>query len=208
MPNRNLDPGARMDIAHDADPYLQPNTALRNRLARLAWGLVEATLFRWSPRPCHAWRAWLLRRFGGRLGPHSRIYPRARIWAPWNLECEDVVAIADEAIVYNPARITLGSHAIISQQAYLCGATHDYTDPGFPMVSAPIVVGRYAWIGARATVQSGVTVGEGAILGLGAIATRDLDPWTVYAGIPARAVKKRPRIGPVTPPPAARRASA
>lgn len=182
-----------MDITHRADPYLRPSTGLANRCGRFIWGFVQATLFRWSPRPCHAWRATLLRLFGARIGPHCHIYPGARIWAPWHLVCEDVVAIADEAIVYNPATVTLGSHAIVSQQAYLCGATHDYDDPAFPMTWAPITIGRYAWICARATVQSGVTVGDGAILGLGAVATRDLEAWSIYAGIPARKVKLRAR---------------
>jgi putative colanic acid biosynthesis acetyltransferase WcaF len=141
----------------------------------------------------HAWRSALLRIFGASIGENCHIYPGARIWAPWNLVCEDVVAVADGAEIYNPCRITLGSHCIVSQHAYLCGASHDYNDPAFPMIWAPITIGAYAWIGARATVQMGVTVGDGAILGLGAIATRDLEPWSINAGIPARKIKARPK---------------
>jgi putative colanic acid biosynthesis acetyltransferase WcaF len=176
------------------DPFLVANTDLSDRLARGLWRVAYVLLFRFSPRPLHAWRALVLRMFGARLGPKCRIYPKVRIWAPWNLECEDVVAIADEAVIYNPQTVRLGSHSIVSEQAYLCGATHDYTDPSFRMISAPIVVGPYAWICARAAVQMGVTIGEGAILGLGSIATADLDAWTVYVGAPARKVKSRPRI--------------
>lgn len=176
------------------DPYLEPNTTVGNRVARALWQVVYLALFRPSPRPMHRWRAMLLRLFGARIGGNPRIYPRARIWAPWNLECEDVVAVADEAVIYNPAPVRLGSHSIVSEQAYLCGATHDYRNPAFPMVWAPIAVGRYAWICARASVQMGVTVGEGAILGLGAVATADLEPWSVYAGVPARRVGARPRL--------------
>jgi putative colanic acid biosynthesis acetyltransferase WcaF len=182
-----------MEITSNADPYLKPAFSLRNRVMRMLWNVVQATLFRFSPRPLHAWRAWLLRCFGARLGPGCHIYPRARIWAPWNLVCERVVCIGDEAIVYNPGRLYLGSHVIVSQQAYLCGATHDYRDPAFPMIWAPITIGRYAWICARATVQSGVTVGEGAVLGLGSVTARNLEPWTVYAGVPAQKIKTRPR---------------
>ena len=176
------------------DPFLRPNTSLRNRLGRFAWGIAYLLLFRPSPRPFHAWRAFLLRCFGAKLGPDCHIYPRAKVWAPWNLFCEDAVAIADDAEIYNPAPVTLRSHCIVSQRAYLCGASHDYNDPAFPMVWMPITVGRYAWIGARAVVQMGVTVGDGAILGLGAIATCDLEPWTVYAGVPARKIKERVRL--------------
>jgi putative colanic acid biosynthesis acetyltransferase WcaF len=156
--------------------------------------LVYVLLFRCSPRPFHAWRAALLRLFGARLGPHCHIYPKARIWAPWNLECADAVAIADDAIVYNAAYVRIESHALISQEAFLCGASHDYRRADFPMVQAPISIGAYAWVCARATVLMGVTVGQGAILGLGAIATHDLQSWTIYAGNPATALGVRPRI--------------
>jgi putative colanic acid biosynthesis acetyltransferase WcaF len=178
------------------DPYLRPNTTLRSKIGRSAWGFVYLTLFRLSPRPLHAWRAFLLRLFGARIGRHAKIYPSARIWAPWNLECDDVVAIGDHAIVYNAATIRLGSHSIVSEQAYLCAATHDYTDPGFPMISAPITIEAYAWVCARASVQMGITVREGAILALGAVATDDLEPWSIYAGAPARRIKARPRLTP------------
>lgn len=173
------------------DPYLAPAFPMRNRLLRFAWGIVHALLFRPSPRPMHAWRAFLLRCFGASIGQECHIYPSATIWAPWNLSCGDVVAIADGAIIYNPGRIVLGSHATISQEAYLCGATHDYELPEFPLVFSEISVAPFAWICARATVQPGVSVGEGAVLALGSVATRDLEPWSVYAGIPARKIKNR-----------------
>jgi putative colanic acid biosynthesis acetyltransferase WcaF len=175
-------------------PYRHLNTSLVNRIGRAIWGLAWLGLFRPTPRPFHRWRAALLRTFGARLGRNCHIYAGARIWAPWNLVCGDGVAIADGAEVYNPGKVTLGDYAVISQQAYLCGASHDYGDPAFPMIVAPIRIGPYAWIGSRATVQMGVTVGEGAVLALGAIATRHLDPWAVYGGIPALRIKTRPRL--------------
>jgi putative colanic acid biosynthesis acetyltransferase WcaF len=178
----------------NTDPYLMPAFPPGNRVLRAMWGVVYSLLFRTSPRPCHRWRAFLLRCFGAKLGTDVKIYPRASIWAPWNLVCADTVAIADEAIIYNPSVITLGSHSIISQQAYLCGATHDYDDPDFPLISFPISIGEYAWVCARASVQPGVRLGEGSILALGSVASRDLEPWTVYGGIPARPIKARKNI--------------
>lgn len=171
--------------------YLLDGFSFQNKSLRFVWGVVYVALFRLSPRPFHAWRAFLLRCFGAKLGRNCHIYPRARIWAPWNLTCGDVVAVADEAIIYNPKPVQLGSHSTISQQAYLCGAAHDANHPAFPLVVAQINVGAYAWICARATVQMGVQVGEGAVLGLGGVATKDLDPWSVYVGVPARKIKDR-----------------
>jgi putative colanic acid biosynthesis acetyltransferase WcaF len=87
--------------------------------------------------------------------------------------------------------MTFGSHSILSQDAYICGATHDYDDPAFPLLAYAMTVGPYAWICARASVAPGVNVGEGSVLGLGSVATKDLVPWTVYAGSPAVKVKDR-----------------
>lgn len=175
----------------DRDPYKLPAFSLGNRALRFLWGIVYALCFRITPRPMHAWRAAILRAFGAQLGEAVHIYPTAKIWAPWNLICDESATIGEDAIVYNPKLVRLGSHAIVSQYAYLCGATHDYQDPAFPLTAYEINLGAYSWICARATVQPGVTVGDGAVLALGSVATRDLQPWTVYGGIPARPLKKR-----------------
>jgi putative colanic acid biosynthesis acetyltransferase WcaF len=151
-------------------------------------------LFRLSPSALHAWRIWLLRVFGADIGRDCRISPSVKIFAPWNLICEDLVQIEDDVDIYNPGATWLGTHCCISRGALLCGATLDYASFEPRRVSAPIAIGRYAWIGARASVTMGVSVGNGAILGLGSIATRDLEPWIVYAGVPARPIRPRPRV--------------
>lgn len=173
------------------DPYLRPAFSIRNRVARMLWAVVYVLLFRPSPRVCHSWRRLLLRAFGCVLANNVHIYPAARIWAPWNLICDDSSSIADEAIIYNPEIVHLRSHAIVSQQAYICGATHDYEDPAFPLRAYPIRLGAYSWVCARATVQPGVCLGDGAVLALGSVAAKDLAPWTVYGGVPAKAIKTR-----------------
>lgn len=175
------------------DPMNQPAFSVRNRAARLTWNLCCAVFFRLSPRPAFAWRAWLLRLFGARMGSTCKFYPRARIWAPWNLICGDLVAVGDDAELYNPSPLTMGSYCVVSQGAYLCGATHEYNDPAFRLVHFPMRLGPYSWICARATVNPGVNVGAGAILALGSVATRDLEPFGIYAGIPARKVRQRLR---------------
>jgi putative colanic acid biosynthesis acetyltransferase WcaF len=174
-----------------ADPYLRPAFSLRDRLRRLVWNVCSAIFYRMSPRPLHSWRSFLLRAFGATMGPNCHFYPGSKVWAPWNLICADQVTAGDGAEIYNPAPVTLGSHAILSQEAYVCSATHDYDDPAFPLIAYAMNIGAYAWICARACVAPGVNVGEGAVLGLGSVATRHLEPWTVYAGNPAVRVKDR-----------------
>ncbi len=158
--------------------------------------LYTRPAFSLGNRPFHAWRAMLLRAFGATLGPDCHFYPGSKVWAPWNLFCADHVAAGDGVEIYNPSPMHFDSHVILSQDCYLCGATHDYNDPAFPLVSYRMHFEQYAWICARASVGPGVHVGEGAVLGLGAIATRDLKPWTVYGGNPAVALRERNRTIP------------
>jgi len=181
------------------DAYTRASFPLSNRLRRLVWNITWLLLFRPSPRPFHAWRAMLLRLFGAQIGPDCHFYPSCKVWAPWNLVCADHVAVGDGAEIYNPATIQLDSHVILSQDCFLCGATHDYDDPEFPLLAYRMHVERYAWICARAVVGPRVHVGEGTVVGLGAVATRDLKPWTVYGGNPATALRERPRTIPEEP---------
>ncbi len=176
-----------------ADPYLRPAFSLGTRLRRATWNAVWLLLYRPSPRPLHAWRSMLLRLFGATMGPNCHFYPGSKVWAPWNLICAEQVTAANGAEIYNPAPVTMGSHAILSQHAFLCGATHDYDDPNFPLIAFAMSIGSYAWVCARASVAPGVNLGNGAVLGLGSVATRDLKPWTIYAGVPAVEIKARRR---------------
>ncbi|HLY43607.1 MAG TPA: hypothetical protein VKR52_20505 [Terracidiphilus sp.] len=188
-----LSPSRTASVDAVSDPYLGPAYSLGHRTKRMMWSICWLLLYRISPRPLHAWRAMLLRAFGATLGPNCHFYPGSRVWAPWNLHCADLVAVADGAEIYNAAPVALGSHAIVSQGAYLCTATHNVDDPAFPLVAFPMNIGAYAWVCARACVGPGVHVGEGAVLGLGSVATRDLEAWGVYAGAPAVKIRERRR---------------
>jgi putative colanic acid biosynthesis acetyltransferase WcaF len=168
-----------------------PSFSLRNRLARAAWNLARVLFFRFSPRPLHAWRAFLLRCFGARLGRGCHIYPGAEIWAPWNLVCGDEVGVADRAILYNQAAITLGNRVVISQGAHLCTGTHNYNSPDFELFAFPITIQAGAWLCAEAFVHPGVTIGEGAVIGARAVVTRDMPAWMVCAGHPCEPMKPR-----------------
>ena len=176
------------------DPYDGPAFPAQDRLRRVMWNVCWALFYRLSPRPMHAWRAMLLRAFGAKLGSNCYFYPGSKVWAPWNLVGADRVTVGDGSEIYNPAPMRFGSHAIVSQGAYLCGATHDFDDPAFPLLAFAMEIGAYAWICARASVAPGVNVGDGAVLGLASVATRDLEPWSVYAGVPAVKVKERERV--------------
>lgn len=85
----------------------------------------------------------------------------------------------------------MGSKVVVSQGAYLCTASHDITNPLNPLITATIRVNSFSWIAADAFVGMGVTVGEGAVVGARAAVFKDVEPWTVVGGNPAKFIKKR-----------------
>ena len=179
-----MSPGA--DISRAPSPHSR-----KNRAMRVLWGVVWAVLFRTSPRPLHRWRNLLLRLFGARIDPRARVYPRAKVWAPWNLEMGAYATIADDVDCYCVETIRIGAHSVISQYSYLCGATHDFELARRPLVPMPIVIGDSCWIAADVFVGPGVTIGEGTVVGARSSVFGDLPAWSVCVGSPAAAVRER-----------------
>ena len=168
--------------------------SLWNRLGRALWNACWLVFCRWTPPGVgafYAWRNFWLRVFGAKLGSRVHVYPSARIWQPWNLAAGDGACIAAGAECYCADAITLGKGAIVSQNAYLCTASHDIALETFDLKTAPVSVGANAWVASRAIVLPGVTLGEGAVVAAGAVVTKDVDPWTVVGGNPAKFIKKR-----------------
>jgi putative colanic acid biosynthesis acetyltransferase WcaF len=173
------------------DTFTGPSFSLKNRIGRAMWGIVSAVFFRLSPRPFHAWRSFILRCFGAKIGRGVHVYPNAKIWAPWNLDLADESGVANGAILYSMAKITIGRRAVISQGAHICAGTHDYTRPGSPLVAIPITIGELAWVAAEAFVHPGVTIGDGCVIGARSVVTKDMPAWTVCAGHPCKPLKER-----------------
>ncbi|TKD65536.1 putative colanic acid biosynthesis acetyltransferase [Flavobacterium sp. ASW18X] len=176
---------------HNTDTYTGASFSLQNRVLRLVWNLCYLILFKYSPRPFHAWRSFVLRLFGAKLGKNVHIYPKVQIWAPWNLVIGNDVGVANGVDLYSQGLITLEDRVIISQRSYLCTGTHDYTKKGHPLYTQPITVKKNAWVAAECFVGPGVTIGEGAVLGSRAAAYKDVAPWTIVGGNPAKYIKDR-----------------
>jgi putative colanic acid biosynthesis acetyltransferase WcaF len=168
-----------------------PTYPLSHRVFRACWNLTWLLLASWTPVPLRGWRLFLLRLFGAKVTPTANVYGGARVWYPPNLELGANATIGARVYVYSAAKIIVGDHAIVSPGAFLCTAGHDIEDPHFQTVAAPITIGARAWVASEAFVGPGVTIGEGAVLGARGCAFRDLEPWTVYAGNPARELKRR-----------------
>lgn len=179
------DPELNVDACRRATPY-----SSREYIGRILWSLAFP-LFRLSPRPFFAWRRLLLRVFGATVGKDSNIYPSARIYLPWNLTIGKQASIGEWVLIYNLGPVSIGDRATVSHRAHLCAGTHDYRDSEMPLLRLPVDVGADAWVCADAFVGPGCRIGNGAVVGAAAVVTRDVSPWTVVAGNPAREIARR-----------------
>ncbi len=177
-------------------PYLGQNcTTPYSRaelLRRWLWLVVQSTLFRWSPRPWHGFRAALLRGFGADISGPVVIFPTAKIVFPHQLILAPRSMVGPHVNLYNLAPIRLETGANVSQHCHLCAGTHDFTRWAMPLLAKPIVIGRNAWLGADVFVGPGVTVGELCVVGARSVVMKDLPPRKVCAGSPCRPLRDRP----------------
>ena len=163
----------------------------REVLLRMLWAIIQATLFRWSPRPLHGFRAGLLRLFGATIAGPVVLFPTARVTFPWKLTLAPRSMVGPRVILYNLAPIRLEYGANLSQHVHLCAGSHDFTHWSMPLVTAPIVIGRNAWLGADVFVGPGVTVGELSVVGARSVVVHDLPAGKICVGSPCRPVRDR-----------------
>jgi putative colanic acid biosynthesis acetyltransferase WcaF len=175
------------------DIHLHKNAPdFRNKLARFVWNISWFFLARPIPRRMlNGWKIFLLRSFGAKVHRSAVVYSNARIYMPWNLEMGEFAILGAEVDCYNVDRIKIGANAMISQKAYLCTASHSITESDMPLITSPITIGEQTWIAADSFIGMGVTVGQGAVVGARSSVYKDVEPWTVVGGNPARFIKYR-----------------
>ena len=86
------------------DSYKDSSFSLANRMMRLLWNLVYVLLFQYSPKPFHKWRSLILKIFGAEVGHGAHIYPKVKIWAPWNIIFGAECGVANGAILYSQGK--------------------------------------------------------------------------------------------------------
>lgn len=164
----------------------------RHQIVRFFWGLVWGIFARPLPKSVGSgWKRLLLRLFGAKIDKTAVVYSTARIYYPANLIMQEYSCLDSYVNCYNVAPVVIGPHATISQGAFLCTASHDISDPKHGLVSSPIKIEGQVWVAAEAFIGMGTVIGEGAVVGARAVVFKDVAPWTVVGGNPARVIKER-----------------
>lgn len=122
----------------------------------------------------------------------------------WNIELGDRVKFNSGCWVNGFGGLVFEDDANIGPGTMIHTANHRTDDPDTPLAhqgweSRPVRIGRDAWVGMACVVLPGVTIGEGAIVGAGSVVVKDVEPFTVVAGSPAKFIKRRFPDGPAGP---------
>ena len=161
-------------------------------LKRMLWYYTSALVFRSVLLPVSAIKVFLLRLFGSTIGKGVVIKPGVNIKYPWLLSIGDNTWLGEAVWIDNVAQVSVGSNVCISQGAILQTGSHNYKKAAFDLITGSIILEDGVWIGCRVVVNQGITVASHAVLTSGSVATKNLEPYTVYQGNPAVAV--RPRV--------------
>jgi acetyltransferase-like isoleucine patch superfamily enzyme len=163
------------------------------RLLNYATNHVVSSIPSYSVR--HAW----YRALGMSLGPRSGIHLGCYIWfyGPRQLrrtvlEIGENTRINRDCCLDARGSLTIGDHVSVSPEVVILTTGHQWRSPDFALESRPVVIGDHVWIGMRATILPGTTIGRGAVVAAGAVASGDIPPLSVVAGVPARVVSSRP----------------
>lgn len=154
----------------------------------VCWWVVRSLIFApWFPVPS-GFKVFALRLFGAKVGRGTVIRSRVNITFPWRFECGERVWIGDEVLILSLARVSIGSDVCISQRAFMCTGSHDFSKDSFDLQTRPIIIGDGCWVGAASFVGPGVVFGRGSRCLAGAVVVADVPEGASAGGVPARPI--------------------
>lgn len=160
-------------------------------LKRTIWFLVNAWFLQNPANPSSRLKIALLRLFGAKIGKGVIIKPSANIKSPWFIEIGDYCMIGERVWIDSLAPVRIGNSVCISQDVYFCCGNHDWSDPAFGKSVRPITVEEGVWVATRATILPGVTLKSHSVIAACSMVNHDTEPYTIYAGSPAKPIRKR-----------------
>ncbi len=144
--------------------------------------------------PSHTLRlGWYRRVMAFEIGDRSFIFMGARFDCRSGFFLGHHSVINERCRLDNRGTLRIGSNVSISSEVCILTADHDPQSESFAGRNRPVEIANYVFIGTRAMILPGCTIGRGAIVAAGSVVTRDVEPFTVVAGNPAKPVGQRPQ---------------
>ncbi len=141
--------------------------------------------------PAHTIRQAWLRACGMRIGKQVALMRGAIIIRPDQISIGSNCIIGFNCFLGGEGGIQIGNNVNLASFCTILGGYHDINDPTFRSVLNPVIVDDYVWIATRATITGGVRIGRGAVVAAGAVVTRDVPPFYVVGGVPAKKIGER-----------------
>jgi len=141
--------------------------------------------------PCHHLRRFFYRVAGIKIGKGSTIHMGARFYDPRNISIGEDSIIGEGVVLDGRDKLSIGNHVDIASEVMIYNSEHDVNDPNFLAKNAPVTIEDYVFIGPRAIILPGVRIEKGAVVAAGAIVTKDVPPFSIAGGIPAKIIGER-----------------
>lgn len=167
---------------------------LKKSIINLLQSMARYNLFLISYIPSHHIRIAIYRHvFKMKIGKRVVIYYGAELRDPWNIHIGDGSIIGDKALLDGRSGLYVGKNVNFSTGVSVYTMQHDVDDSNFGIgyEGKPVYINDHAWISSRVIVLPGVTVGEGGVAAAGAIVTKDIPPFEVWGGVPAKKLRNR-----------------
>ncbi len=173
------------------DPYTS-SWSLKEVLGIRLWQIVWLLFFRTSPKLFgRYWRVFLLKLFGAKLTWDVFLYSSSKVYVPWLLKMKSRSCLGPNTEIYNLGPVEIEERVTISQYSYICNGTHDFSNSRSPLLVGYIKIHNDVFVGARSFIMPGVEIGEFAVIGACSVVTKNVEPWAVVVGNPAKFIKKR-----------------
>lgn len=175
-------------------------SATRRTVAALVQGYCRYIDIEVGKIPSHHIRNFIYKYvFHVKIDKSAVVYYGAEIRCHRKLSIGKGSIIGDKAILDARNGLSIGKNVTLSSNVSIYTEQHDHRDPDFLCISTTrvkpcaVTIDDYVWLGPNVIVLPGVHIGEGAVVGAGAVVTKDIPPYTVNVGIPAKAVGERPK---------------
>lgn len=141
--------------------------------------------------PFHGFRRWVYRLAGIKIGKGSTIHTRAKFYDPRNIEIGEDTIIGEGVVLDGRAKLIIGNHVDIASEVMIYNSQHDIEDENFTAKDEEVVIEDYVFIGPRAIILPGVKIGKGAVVAAGAVVTKEVPPYAIVGGVPAKIIGER-----------------